>query len=355
MTGAVYGAGEVRAADDESDHPTLWVELGGQLNRLAEGQETFSPPLLDVRPPEFSPSQKFERLPLYSIDESGKVSFQPEGSDWVVSASVLYGRSASQSHVHQQITPSDFTKYFSGHHYDDVPSGARFADTTVRNKQNHLVVDFQAGKDVGLGIFGDRNGSSVFSLGVRYAQFGTQSTITLKSNPDWHFYIFHYGTLSIPIINGGIFHSNAAQLQAERSFHGVGPSLSWKASTPFAGSVDSGEIVLDWGINAAVLFGRQKAKTHHQSTGRYAHAKYRYSLHITSQPPSAHSTRSRAIVAPNVDGFAGLSFRIQNFKVSAGYRADLFFGAMDGGIDAAKKENVGFYGPFAAISVGLGG
>jgi hypothetical protein len=63
----------------------------------------------------------------------------------------------------------------------------------------------------------------------------------------------------------------------------------------------------------------------------------------------------RTIIVPNVGGFAGLSFHVENFKISAGYRADLFFGAMDGGIDAAKSENVGFYGPFATVSVGLGG
>ncbi len=57
---------------------------------------------------------------------------------------------------------------------------------------------------------------------------------------------------------------------------------------------------------------------------------------------------------PNVGGFAGLTFRIENFKMSAGYRADFFFGAMDGGIDTARKENIGFYGPFATVSVGLG-
>jgi hypothetical protein len=44
-----------------------------------------------------------------------------------------------------------------------------------------------------------------------------------------------------------------------------------------------------------------------------------------------------------------------NAKVKFGYRADLFLGAMDGGIDTAKKENVGFYGPFATVSVGIGG
>ncbi len=60
-------------------------------------------------------------------------------------------------------------------------------------------------------------------------------------------------------------------------------------------------------------------------------------------------------MVPNVGGFAGFTFRLQDFKVSAGYRADFFFGAMDGGVDTAKKENVGFYGPFATVSVGLGG
>lgn len=45
----------------------------------------------------------------------------------------------------------------------------------------------------------------------------------------------------------------------------------------------------------------------------------------------------------------------KNFKMNAGYRADLFFHAMDGGIDTRKSENVGFYGPFASVSVGLGG
>jgi hypothetical protein len=72
-------------------------------------------------------------------------------------------------------------------------------------------------------------------------------------------------------------------------------------------------------------------------------------------PATPDHTRVRSVIVPNVGGFAGLSFRVQNFKVSAGYRADLFFNAMDGGIDAHKSENVGFYGPFAMISIGLGG
>ena len=45
---------------------------------------------------------------------------------------------------------------------------------------------------------------------------------------------------------------------------------------------------------------------------------------IWSSRPCRHERHSA-----NVGGFAGLSFQIQNFKISAGYRADLFFGAGD--------------------------
>ena len=58
---------------------------------------------------------------------------------------------------------------------------------------------------------------------------------------------------------------------------------------------------------------------------------------------------------PNVGGFAGVSFRYANAKVSFGYRGDFFFNAMDTGWDTRKSSTVGFYGPFATISIGLGG
>jgi hypothetical protein len=61
------------------------------------------------------------------------------------------------------------------------------------------------------------------------------------------------------------------------------------------------------------------------------------------------------VIVPNIGGFAGLSVRFPNAKVSLGYRADAFFGAMDGGIDVRKTYDRDFYGPFATISIGLGG
>jgi hypothetical protein len=58
---------------------------------------------------------------------------------------------------------------------------------------------------------------------------------------------------------------------------------------------------------------------------------------------------------PNLGGFAGVSLRYPNAKVSFGYKADFFFGAIDGGIDSRHTDNMGFHGPFAMIAIGLGG
>jgi hypothetical protein len=58
-------------------------------------------------------------------------------------------------------------------------------------------------------------------------------------------------------------------------------------------------------------------------------------------------------VVPNVGGFAGLSARYSNAKLSFGYRADFFFGAMDGGLDARDAGNRSFHGPFATVGIGF--
>ena len=57
---------------------------------------------------------------------------------------------------------------------------------------------------------------------------------------------------------------------------------------------------------------------------------------------------------PNVGGYAGLSVKYSDLKVSIGYRYDTFLKAMDTGIDAAKESDTTFTGPYASISIGLG-
>jgi hypothetical protein len=357
LLGGAYGASQAKA-DDDSGRPTVWIELGGQLSRVNDGEEIFSPSLMDVRPSQFSPSSQFEKMPHTSIDESGSASFQPDNSNWTVSASVRYGRSVSHTHVHQQTQPKTLVYYDnSGYKHSRLPTGAKFADTNTNDSEHHLIVDFQAGKDVGMGMFG-KGSVSLFSLGVRFAQFGTNSNIALKSDPDWQFrYTNFYGR---KLVLGGIYHSNDASLRASRGFHGIGPSLSWNASAPVTGNGQDSELAINWGVNAAVLFGRQRAQVHYQTTAQHHDAKYRYTQyhvwrrvvgHSSASPP----TRLHSVAVPNIGGFAGISFRYANAKISFGYRADLFFGAMDGGIETRKSENVGFYGPVASVSIGLGG
>jgi hypothetical protein len=115
-------------------------------------------------------------------------------------------------------------------------------------------------------------------------------------------------------------------------------------------------VALDWGVNASVLFGRQKVSGHHQTVGTLFKSNELRKYHFTSHfQRSGSPDRMRTVVVPNLGGFAGISYAFPNAKLSLGYRADFFLGAMDGGVDTAKKENVGFYGPFASVSVGLGG
>ncbi len=180
-------------------------------------------------------------------------------------------------------------------------------------------------------------GTSVLSGGVRVAQFSSGQTASITAFPSFQYQHSH--------------NRFEGQMQAKRGFEGIGPSIAWAASTPIAGGVRDGEITFDWGVNAALLFGRRRADIHHQTSQCFG--LYRNCVGVYTNP--GEFKRSHLATIPNLGGFAGISMRYSNAKISLGYRGDFLFGAMDGGIDTAKTENVGFYGPFASISIGIGG
>src|SRR5580692_3269354 len=233
------------------------------------------------------------------------------------------------------------------------PSGARhrYENVSASSSETHEILDFTIGKDVGLGVFGSA-GSSILGGGIRFAQFHYKSSVAVYADPD-----YTWTQVSGPPQK--YFHNYDAKAKNRMSFTGVGPSLSWDASVPLHGNIQNGQITFDWGLNGAVLFGRQKSQGFNEAKGvldtgvniSFLNLFY-HTTHYTR--PHSHS-RSRMVTVPNIGAMAGISFRYGAAKISLGYNADLFFGAMDGGIDTARKENVGFYGPFAAISVGLGG
>ena len=160
------------ARAEGSDQPQVWIELGGALSRQGNSQETYSPPFLALEPSEFSSPQKFQRPPLHSFDESGAISFSPKRSSWTFAVYVRYGRSNGDKKFHQQTYPGTHPRY----EFDTIqptplfPAAAEFIDSKTKTGESHMVIDFAAGKDLGLGLFGS-DGTSVVSAGVRIAQF----------------------------------------------------------------------------------------------------------------------------------------------------------------------------------------
>jgi hypothetical protein len=276
-----------------------------------------------------------------------------------VSASLRYGRSNGHKADYQRLpaikfpfTPLGATKPIEG--YEAPP---RHFNSATDNAERHLIVDFRAGKDIGVGMLGG-HGASLVSLGVRFAQFTSSTKTNINGVPDFT-HIGHEFKYE------GMFQSHhryTGEADVDRSFRGLGPSLSWDSSARMVGNDDDSEIALDWGINGSLLFGRQKVAGERNITGSHYKSKQKlgvgggfYSGVATAYHHPHNIDRSRSVIVPNVGGFAGLSYRYSNAKLSLGYRADFFFGAMDGGIDTRKTYNRNFYGPFATISIGLGG
>ena len=145
----------------------------------------------------------------------------------------------------------------------------------------------------------------------------------------------------------------SAKIDRSHSFNGLGPSISWDADATLIGNPDAGAVTFDWGLNGALLFGRQKAAAHHTTMAHHGSWMNSHGPLPTVYPTASHSTaRARSVVVPNIGGFAGFSLRFPNAKVSLGYRIDAFFCAMDAGVDARKTYDRDFYGPFATISIG---
>jgi len=345
--------------------PTVWIELGGQLEKV-EGEHTiFAPDFLQFGSAQINDALLEAQRPYrYGTGFEGRVSIEPKGSDWIVSAALRYGRANSSKHSHYQ-TPGQPSYYATFNHIklgDIKPKERIFSDAQDELGESHAILDFQAGKDVGLGRFG---GTSLISAGVRFAQFTSRSNTGLNAMPIYGHWtkrgIGTYGKYQKAV--GQYLQRYTAVLHVTRSTRALGPSVSWEASLPAAGNSDEAMLAFDWGINASVLFGRQKTKEDHSTTGYYlgrdpnfvGAVNARAAIIKRNYATATGHTRSRSVTIPNVGGFAGVSLHFPNAKVSLGYRADFFFNASDQGIDVRDVANRNFYGPFATISIGLGG
>lgn len=324
---ASYLSSVSTARASEKDQPMVWLELGAQFANQSADEDAFIPPFVQASPFDGAIPLARKRPPSGWF-ESGKISFEPAHSDWSFSLGVRYGKNSRQGVTYQKTRHGSYYLHTA------------YQNSRSATSEKHLIVDFQAGKDVGLGRFGEQ-GTSRFSVGVRYAKFDSHNSMNIKSVTQLvpsSYYIF------------------SGSFAAQRKFIGVGPSLSWDASANLAGNPTEGSLTFDWGVYGAVLFGRQKVNGHYQKTQLFQPSNSYLQLPKTTVYQTGRPlSRSRGATVPNLGGFAALSLRYSNAKLSLGYRADYFFGALDGGIDTHKAYDRGFYGPFASFSVGLGG
>jgi len=359
-----------------ADRPTVWIEGGWHLDSVTGSNDLLVPPLdqlTTVGYPTVPTSPKFygqgsggfpsftdmEKSLGRSGGAEGSVSFQPNGSDWVFGISARYGRTHSRRRLdeRQDITGEPghrFNQQFGS--YAFTPHYTNYVIQANDNTEAHTILDFQVGKDVGLGLFGSRT-EAVISFGARYAQMNMTSKGHSYAQPAVRFY-GHGGINGIGKYSYNIFgyhEKSTTLLQRYSNFQGIGPSFSWNNTTGLLGDLADGQLALDWGANAAVLFGRQKVKVNHNSQVLMFNTVINVGGAYKTESGSGHRTQSRRVTAPNLGGFAALSYRFTNAKLSMGYRADFFFGAMDRGLDTSHSVTTGYHGPFATISIGLGG
>lgn len=320
--------GSNRALAEE--RPVLWLELGGQFEQMDSPQQIWVPAAMSG--PNAGPLAgsfpDIQKLPKTGYDADAALSFQPEDSDWLFSVTARYGKALHGAAGHRYVPGTEF----HGHHILNYKNAY---SATEKSEETHTILDFQAGKDIGIGIAG---AESVLGAGIRVAQLHSRAGLDVHSL----FYLTKFG-------HG----DNYVRTDADRDFHGIGPMLSWEASAPLVGRTETGEITLDWAANAAVLFGKQNVRATEKGAA-HQQVYVSYYLHHYAQTANTVLQRRKNVMVPDLGGSLAASFRLSSAKVSIGYRADFFFGAIDGGIATSKRENRGFYGPFASISIGVG-
>jgi len=362
-------AGGPALAAGSGDEPPLWIELGSHAYTVNDS-DNFALPFGSTLPPLTGPLVDGLLLSR-EFGDDGKITYRPEGTNWVFSAGVTYGRSRGKGGTVRQTQPLPTTSVTYDLSY--IPSSpfgstsrthpakitANSIDADTIDSESHLMIDFAVGKDVGLGLFG-RGSTSTLSAGVRFGQLNSQVKIArFSAVPDAHLSSFHtsYPTSFgfTKIIDGShqVWHSLSGSAQSWHRFTGVGPSIAWNASAPLTGHSQEEGISLDWGINFALLFGKQKNKVQHDTS-------VAGNCYMGFCPPNSHykdtsqSENTKTITVPNLGGFAGLSYRVEDVKISLGYRADFFFHALDTGVAGQHADTRGYYGPFASLSFGLG-
>jgi hypothetical protein len=226
------------------------------------------------------------------VDVSGGLLAQ--SGDWYFGIHANYGRTAA-AHAGFHVTNGETPKF------NETALG------TNRANESHLNLDFMVGQDVGLGMFG-MEGTSIVSGGVAYGRYIGRNVVSLQ----------YYGK-----------YSRSSSGVMDRDFTGVGPKLSWQASTPIS---DDKAFSLDWEANTALLIGERK-------------------LRIDGVIEGSHPT----LALPQVDGRIAIGWLVPNtpLKLDVGYHFQQTWGATSFDVDGSGHRSRIDQGPYIGITAQL--
>jgi hypothetical protein len=330
----------------EGPYPFV-VEIGGQVQRHDAPNEIYRPDFLDSFAAPLDPSGKQREDLDWGDGREIKLSYAPAGG-WRVSLGARFGETNRGERVLLEgeavLACAGVCEYGGAHPLTD------YGATHLAAKEEHTIVDFHVGHDVGLGSV--EGSQSTILAGIRYADFKSNLSGSLYGTPDWQPPSGDF------LFNPATHHHYEASIQAERSFKGAGPVISWEASANLFDYDASGRVDLDWGLSGGVLFGKQKAAVNGEETGAYYSQKYgdwpKPPESETSTPLNPPS-RSKSVTVPVLGAGLGLSYKIDRVNVGAGYRWERYFNAIDGGITEHKSYDRTIDGPYFKIAVGFGG
>jgi len=344
------------------------IELGGQIQRIDAPNDPLSPSFLDAMNPDPNNPGSFRPNVSAAIDPRPdqqknldwgdgreiKVTYRPAG-DWQVSLGARFGKTnGSSPYAERKESGAEFC-LFSLYSCEQNPAEHyvkhNYTIASTYDREEHTLIDFMVGHDVG---FGGGDHSSL-SGGLRYADLESKTDLNVFGATNWFVNVdenaakYGYGTHDRYV----------ADVKAKRTFKGAGPMLNWDASKALLGNSDVGVLGVDWSLTGGVLFGKRKTAidgselkesfyqyTFTQSAG--------FPISTTQLPPISYE-RSKSVTVPTYGASLGLSYAVDRFKASAGYRWERYQNAIDGGYAMPKSEDRTVDGPYFKVSVGFGG
>jgi outer membrane receptor protein involved in Fe transport len=358
------------AADREG--PSAWtVELGGQVQRHDAPNTALHPEAADAFDGRLDVFDEAQGQDLdWGDGRDLKLTWRPSSGPLSVSAGVRYGKTnyGAVAHEAEQIEPvcavadpdyCDFLGSMPKYEFLTKISEQNNVDAMVFDREEHTLMDFKVGYDLGIGGIED----STVSAGLRFARMESITDASLYGIPEWNIEAGFYNT-GAPITRT-LYNID---VRAEREFEGWGPTISWEAAFPLLGSTETGRLRLNWMVEGGVLLGEQEfSSTTDVMARETAYTAFEYLTELsgagspvrfpdsTTIEPTVEGSRDDNATVPFAGGSLGLSYSVGGFKMGAGYRWERYFGAIDGGYQEHEAVDRTIDGPYFKVSVGFGG